>query len=46
MSNFKYSIEYDEKKEINPLSSMKMARIAFRDTLLKSFRSGMRKNKE
>jgi len=45
MSNFKYSIDYDEKKELNSLSPMKIARIVFRDTLLKSFRSGMRKDK-
>jgi hypothetical protein len=44
MSNFKYSIEYDENKEISPLSPVKMARIAFRDTLLRAFRQGMRKN--
>ena len=44
MSNFKYSIDYDKNKEMNPLSSVKMARIAFRDTLLRAFRQGMRKN--
>lgn len=44
MSNFKYSIDYDEKKSIDPFSPLKMARIVFRDTLLKAFRSGMRKN--
>ena len=44
MSNFKYSIDYDENKSIDPFSPMKLARIIFRDTLLKAFRSGMRKN--
>jgi len=46
MSNFKYSIDYDEKIEISPLSPVKMARIVFRDTLLKAFRSGMRKDSQ
>jgi hypothetical protein len=44
MSNFKYSIDYDENKKLSPLSPIKMARIVFRDTLLKAFRHGMRKN--
>lgn len=44
MSNFQYSIDYDEKKTLDPLSPVKMARTVFRDTLLRAFRAGMRKN--
>jgi len=44
MSNFKYSIDYDENKSVDPFAPIKLARIIFRDTLLKAFRFGMKKN--
>ena len=44
MSNFKYSIDYDDNENKSSLSPIKMARIVFRDTLLKAFRAGMKKD--
>jgi hypothetical protein len=42
--NFKYTIGSDNAEELPKLSPIKMARIAFRDCLVKSFRSGMRRS--
>lgn len=41
--NFKYSIREEES---NPPQSIKEARIIFRDTLIKAFRWGMRRNEK
>ena len=41
--NFRYSIEEQAKK---PSEELKMARIVFRDTLVRAFRWGMRNNKD
>jgi hypothetical protein len=40
--NFKYSIG---SEEFSPSQEIKEARIIFRDTLIKSFRHGMRRNR-
>lgn len=41
--NFKYSIR---EEEFSPPQSIKEARIIFRDTLIRAFRWGMRRNEE
>ena len=41
--NFKYSIEEEDKE---PSFQIKMARVIFRDTLVRSFRRGMRNDKD
>ena len=42
--NFKYSIDL-EQKEQGPTQVERMLRVVFRDTLIKSFREGMKRNK-
>lgn len=44
MSNFQYSINYDKDVKLAQTSPVKMARLVFRDSLLKTFRAGMRKD--